>query len=70
MKNRLGFMGGHWKNNIRDAYLGIYLSRYIHIQWVDALILKKNVVLSYYYEDIFEFLCSGTRKDLVMSYYL
>ena len=30
MKNRLGFMGGHWKNNIRDTYLGIYLSsRYI-----------------------------------------
>ena len=23
-------MGGHWKNNIRDTYLGIYLSsRYI-----------------------------------------
>ena len=69
MKNRLGFMGGHWKNNIRDTYLGIYLSsRYIMGRCFDFE--KKKMVLSYYYEDIFEFLCSGTRKDLVMSYYL
>ena len=61
-------MGGHWKNNIRDTYLGIYLSsRYIMGR---CFYFEKKMVLSYYYEDIFEFLSSGTRKDLVMSYYL